>query len=461
MAELLHHPCMTGSSTLKQYLWPIAITLLGTASAMYVIPREVLAVDEHILGFPDTDITGHRLRPYLLGLLCLLPAIAAWIYRCAGSLDRYMARQFLTSFALSMGALMTVMILTDLQNNMSDFSEAQSTTGIVISYYGIFIPAMFVFILPYVLLLSLLYCLGKMSRHQEIVAMIQTGRGVFRIVMPLLVTGVFSSMVCLIFNYHWGPWAEGNKDLIIDIAKDGEAERARSVLYRDRESRRVWLVGSFPYQFEKTGELQNVTVHSFDEGNHPTTKLEAKKAKWSRKNKNWTFSELQLIDLQAVPVPVKIDTPSSITRNWQETPWQIVKPGLDQSHLGIPELNSWLKAHEGVQWANRLPYLTQWHYRIAQPIICLITILLAAPLGIVFSRRGLGGGVSIALFLSAGMLFSSSFFLTFGEAGHLPPLLAAWSTNILFALVALYLFHRRITGRPIYESIKKLLPAGK
>ena len=81
--------------------------------------------------------------------------------------------------------------------------------------------------------------------------------------------------------------------------------------------------------------------------------------------------------------------------------------------------------------------------------------------GIVFSRRGLGGGVSIALFLSAGMLFSSSFFLTFGEAGHMPPILAAWATNIIFALVAIYLFNRRITGRPIYESIKKLIPGGK
>ena len=169
------------------------------------------------------------------------------------------------------------------------------------SYYGIFIPAMFVFILPYVLLLALLYCLGKMSRHQEIVAMIQTGRGVFRIVMPLLVTGVISSAICLIFNYHWGPWAEGNKDLIVDMAKDGEADRARSVLYRDKQSRRVWLVGSFPYQFEKTGTLRNVTVHSFNDGNHPTTKLEAETAVWSRAHKNWTFSGLQLIDLQAVP----------------------------------------------------------------------------------------------------------------------------------------------------------------
>ena len=97
---------------------------------------------------------------------------------------------------------------------------------------------------------------------------------------------------------------------------------------------------------------------------------------------------------------------------------------------------------------------------MAQPAICLVVILLAAPLGIVFSRRGVGGGISIALFLCVGMLFSSSFFLTFGEAGTLPPIVAAWGTNFLFAGVAVYLFNRRITGRPIYASLKRLLPDG-
>ncbi|MBT8045334.1 MAG: LptF/LptG family permease, partial [Verrucomicrobiae bacterium] len=261
---LIHDPAMLGSSSFKTYTWPVAMSLLGVLLCAWIIPREILAVDEHILGFPDTDITGHKLRPLLLGLLCMLPGIAAWLYRFSGSLDRYMARQFLSAFALCMGALMAVMLLTDLQNNISDFNKAQSTMAVMASYYGIFVPAMFVFILPYVLLLALLYCLGKMSRHQEIVAMIQTGRGVFRIVMPLLVTGIFCSVVCLIFNYHWGPWAEGNKDIIVDIAKDGEADRARSVLFRDKDSKRVWLVGAFPYRFEKTGTLRNVTVHSFN-----------------------------------------------------------------------------------------------------------------------------------------------------------------------------------------------------
>lgn len=450
---------MLETSVLRSYLWPVGLTVLGVFLCSYIVPQEIAAVDEHILGFPDTDITGHRLRPWLLGILCMLPAVAAWMYRFSDSLDRYLARRFLSAFALCMGALMAVLILTDLQNNASDFNQSKNTFEVIMSYYGIFIPAMIVFVLPYVLLLALLYCLGKMSRHQEIVAMIQTGRGIFRIVMPLLAMGVFCSIICLIFNFHWGPSAEGHKDLVMEIAKDGEAQRARSVLYRDKNSKRVWLVGAFPYQFEKTGVIRNVIIHSFNDGGHPTTKLEAEKATWSREQKNWTFTGAQVIDLQASPVPIRLKTGDTIVREWPETPWQIVKPGLDQSHLGIPELNSWLRAHQGIEWANHRPYLTQWHYRFAQPVICLVVILLAAPLGVVFSRRGVGGGVSIALFLCVGMLFSSSFFLTFGEAGTLPPAVAAWGTNVLFAFVAIYLFNRRVTGRPIYASLKRLLPS--
>ena len=54
------------------------------------------------------------------------------------------------------------------------------------------------------------------------------------------------------------------------------------------------------------------------------------------------------------------------------------------------------------------------------------------------------------------MLFISTITLALGESGSLLPVLAAWLPNITFAGIGLYLYHRRITGRPIYQSIKTL-----
>jgi lipopolysaccharide export LptBFGC system permease protein LptF len=56
-------------------------------------------------------------------------------------------------------------------------------------------------------------------------------------------------------------------------------------------------------------------------------------------------------------------------------------------------------------------------------------------------------------------LLVSNIILAFGEAGTLSPALAAWLPNIGFALLGLYLFRRRITGRPIYHSLRRLLPS--
>jgi lipopolysaccharide export LptBFGC system permease protein LptF len=280
-----------------------------------------------------------------------------------------------------------------------------------------------------------------------------------RLVAPLLLVSLFLSAVCLIFNYHWAPWAEGYKDTLLTEVKGGRAYQATNVLYYESDARRLWKVGEFPMDNTGIAPLLRVEITEMHPDGRLNSRLLSPTATWKRKKRQWTF-ESPIIETFRDTEPPVFQTLSEpvVKPGWPETPWQLVKPGLPAPVLGIPELNSWLKANQNVEWANRLPYLTQWHYRFAQPVICLITILLAAPLGIVFSRRGIGGGVSIALFLSAGMLFASTFFLTFGEAGYLPPVLAAWSTNILFTLIALYLFHRRLTGRPIYQSIMKLLP---
>jgi lipopolysaccharide export system permease protein len=111
--------------------------------------------------------------------------------------------------------------------------------------------------------------------------------------------------------------------------------------------------------------------------------------------------------------------------------------------------------------ANLPSYLTHWHYRWALPITCLVTVILAVPLSIRFSRHGGGSGIFLAVVLSVIMLFISTITLALGESGTVSPIIAAWLPNMLFACVGLYLYHRRITGKPIYQTFKNLLNFNK
>ncbi len=445
---------------LKPLLLTLALAALGAVLYILLLPAENRAIEQQLIGFPDSDIAAHRARTLFLAGLCALPALAAAAYTLGDTLDRYITRQFLAIFAICLSALFLIWLLIDLSDKISDFRDTPSILGTALHFYAARSPAILLLLLPYSLLLALLYALGKLSSQREIIAVVQSGRSVIRTSLPLVVAGVFCTLLSLGLNYHWAPVAEGSRDEILAEASGAEATEATKVLFRNPENHRLWMIGAFPPDYEKGGPLLNVDVTTTGPNRDIRTRLSASHAIWDRPNRRWTFQNPVIGRFSPGNAPVfeTPDAPVTID-SWPETPWQLIKPGLDAAHLGIPDLNTWLKATPRQRgFADPAPYLTQWHYRWSLPFACIVTVLLAAPLAIHFSRRGHGGGVFLAVVLSALMLLLSNISLAFGEAGLLRPAISAWLPNLSFALIGLYLFHRRVTGRPIYQSLRRLLP---
>lgn len=447
---------------LRTFLLPAILLIAGLVVASIVLPIEQAEVTYQLVGYPDSDRVAHQFRVYLLGFLCILPFLCSVAYLCLDTLDRYTIRIFLNAFYICFGALFIIMMLEDVQDNLSDFKQSSNGGSLMLRHYISKLPALIVFILPYSLMLSLLWALGIMSRTQELVSIIQTGRGVFRFTRPLIGVGVICTIICLIFNYYWAPIAEHKEDLIIREAKGESLAEARHVAYQNSTNTRHWLVGEFPYDHSKGKPLKYIEITTLDEQNRATSKIIAEEATWSREGRTWTLKNPITFNLTnaKTDIPTVSTSEGNVMTNWKETPHQIIKPGQKAPYLGVPGLISWCKNHVDHPLSDKRAYMTHLYYRVAQPFICLIIILLAAPLGIVFSRRGVGGGVAVAIFLCAGMIFCSTVFPTLGESGYLSPILAAWATNILFTLIALYLFYRRMTGQPIYQIIKNLIPSG-
>lgn len=451
---------------ISRFLPAVLLATVGALLSGLLSPIETASVNDQLAGFPDSHAMAHHLRPGVLTALCFMPAVAALYYGLSNALDRYLVRQFLNSFLICLLALFSIWFISDLTNHISDFRESNEALSLAGKYYAAAFPKIFVEFAPFGLLLAMLYSLGKLSQGQEIVSIIQTGRGVARLIFPLVMMGFFVGLICMGFNYRWAPIAASYQDGLLEQAKEGSITQARNVVYFQNKHRRLWWIGSFPNNYQRGEPLQKVIVRSFDKNGKPTTRLQAETAEWNRKTSYWTFRGVTLQKLDG-PVdetgqPSRLfqhDVKDPLTyKKWPETPWRLIKPGLSAEDLGVPGLYSWLLANKNLQWANKRRFLTQWHYRWAQPGICLAIVLLAAPLGIVFTRRGAAGGIALAIFLCAGMMFSSTVFLALGESGYLPPVWAAWGTNILATTVALILIQRRLVGRPIYQTLRKLIP---
>lgn len=450
------------SETLKRGLVPLLLLLLGGGLFFWLVPAEAKAVDSQLLGFPDSDAPAHLMRPKILGGICFLPALAGIAYASGGVLARYLARQFLAIFLICFGSLLTVWLLMDLQNNLSDLRQSNELLKTLAIFYGTRLPSILLQLLPYSLLLSLLYSLGKLSKTREIVAMIQTGRSLPRICLPLILAGILGTLLCAGLNYHWAPVSDGASEEILQKAKGASVMAASNVLYRNAPQHRLWMVGTFPKDYERGNPLLKVEVTTTRPDGSLKSRLSAAQASWNPVDRTWTFERATLGQFEPDTPPdfKEFDQPL-VHSGWPETPWQLIKPGLSAPYLGIPDLNGWLLSNAGNEISvSPAPYLTQWHYRWAQPFVCLVTVLLAAPLGIHFSRRGSTGGVAMAVALSAALLFLTTVALSLGEASFLSPVMAAWSPNLIFALLGIFLFQRRMAGRPIYQSLRRLFPGG-
>ena len=434
----------------------LATAVLGLIGILILLPIELESVRKQLLGFPDSDVFMQKSRPWVLAAICLLPALGAWLYRFGDILDRYIVRRFMTMFGICFAGLYMVWLLIDFSDNVSDFGRSGTFLKTAFVYYFSQLPAVMMLLLPYALLLSLLESMSKLSSNREVIAIIQAGRSVLRICVPLIVAGSICTILALCINFHWAPVAEGSEKDILNQARGQKASEATKVLYRNLHTGRLWMVRHFPPDYEKGKALGNVEITTTDEEGLLKSRLSAKEANWNPNTGEWTFHDAIICRYAQNRAAVyEIPEGPYVVEDWSETPWQIIKPGLSAEHLGLPGLNAWLDTHERFPHiADPEPYLTHRHYRIALPFACLIMVLLAAPLAIQFSRRASASGIFLAIALSCFMLLINTIILSFGESGHMPPMLAAWLPNLIFGGIGAYLLHRRITGKPIYASIR-------
>ena len=447
---------------MRRFLLPSILILVGLIAAVYFGRAEQREVTEHLEVFPEADAWTHRARPLVLGAIFLMPGFAALCYSFGSILTRYLVRQFIRVLAISFAALTAIWLLIDIDDNLTELKTSGDFFGTAADLYAARLPEIIITLLPYSLLLSLLFALGRLSASREIVATIQTGRGMAQLAWPFCIVGLLATLLVAGLNFHWAPQSQARERAILRSALGQHETAAEIVQFRNPRVPRIWMVGAFPSDYQKGAPLEHVRVVEENPDGSLKRVLTARQATWSRETGGWEFHQPNIAHISpGEPPRYQRDVPDPyVVDHWRETPAEIIQPGLPPEQLGIPDLVGWLKSHPADHPGWNPRHLTQWHHRIAQPFNCLVVVMLAIPLGMVFSRRGTTGGVALAVFLAGGLMFTTSACLSFGDSGHLSPMLAAWLPNLLFGGIALFLFHRRRAGQPIYDWLRRLLPVG-
>ena len=107
--------------------------------------------------------------------------------------------------------------------------------------------------------------------------------------------------------------------------------------------------------------------------------------------------------------------------------------------MTFAQLRRYIETIKRSGYSAEEPSVKLW-VKTSWPAISLVMALIALPFAFRTGKRGALYGVGIALVVGIIYWMIFAVFTKFGEVGNLPPILSAWSANILFAIAAVYMF---------------------
>jgi len=360
-------------------------------------------------------------------------------------LDRYVVRNFLQVYLYCIAGFISIWLIFDISDNISSFIEEQIGLRLVAKYYATQVPQIFIILLPVSLLLALLFTLGRMSRANEIVSMLTAGISLPRVLFPLIGIGLLTVGVSMALNYSLAPHAELARKALLSQARGRPDTSIEGQIFRNRTDLRTWFIQNFRLG---SNAFNTVQVLQQDADDNIVTNYIATRAFYRPETKTWDLENAKVVHYD--PAGNIVDEqiyPSLKVEHWSETPFRLGSANVRAEFLSLPELREYLRFNSDFPATLLAPFRTHLQYRLALPWTCLVVVCIAAPLGIGYSRRGVLSSVAAAVVLVFSMNFLVQLFLALGEGDRVSPWIAAWTPNLLFTAIGLYLFYLRASNR--------------
>ena len=350
-------------------------------------------------------------------------------------LDRYFIRMFVFALIFSLFGVWLTALIVDLVEHIDTFIDKHASAFSVIKYYLFWSPYMIGLTIPVAVLLACIFSVGQLARHNELLAIKTAGISLYRILLPLLTLSIAISFLTMAFGEIVVPVANKRKGEIRSF-EIGREIKEKNILRRNvfvqGEDGRIFYLGDYNIK-TKTGNgvlVQRITKNRLEE------QIEAKKMSW--KENGWLFEngrERIFSDSLTQPQGEEYRTFGKLFRaDMKVKPEAFAERPKDPEEMGYFELAQYVKIRKSAG-AEISRELTDLNSKISYPLINFIIVLFGAPIAANPRRSGMAVGVALTLFIAFCSYVVIKGALILGYNGTLSPALAAWSANILFAIL--------------------------
>ncbi len=349
-------------------------------------------------------------------------------------LDWYIIQKFLGTFFYSITLIVSIAMVFDLSENLDEFLSKDATgKEIIFDYYLNFIPYFANLFSSLFTFIAVIYFTSKLAYNSEIIAILSSGVSFHRLMRPYLI----SALIIAIFSYLLG-------NFVIPPANKNRVEFRNKYISTktpgiEQNIHRQLTPGTFIYmsRYNASNDVgYDFTIEKFEDG-ELVSKLTAQDIRWDRENKKWTIHDYYIRDIkdykETITTGEKLDT----TLNMKPEDYRVIKDVVET--MTLPVLNREIRDLK-LRGVNAIEYEIEKHKRRSAPFSSFILTFI----GVSLASRKIKGG--IGLHLGLGILISFSYIMfmqvttVFATSGSVPPSLAVWIPNLIFGVIAAFLY---------------------
>lgn len=351
-------------------------------------------------------------------------------------LDWYIIKKFLSTFFFTIGLIIIIVIIFDVSEKIDDFIDNNAPLSeIVFSYYVTFIPFFTNMFSPLITFIAVVFFTSKIAYNTEIVAILSSGISFRRLLLPYMISAIFIGLLSFYLANFLIPTTN-------QIKMEFENKYVFKKKYNTKRNIHIQ---------NKTGELLYVesfnndiltgydfTWEKFD-GQNMTSKLRAHDIVFDTLTQLWQINKYNIRHFDK-DGKQHFETGDSLIAKLNVIPRDYSDKVTRMDVMNYFELNDFIEK-EKIKGSENIKFsLVEKHRRVSFPFATIILTIMGASLSSRKIRGGMGLHLAIGIVLSFAYIVFMQISTVFATFGTLSPLIAVWIPNMIFAVIALYLF---------------------
>jgi LPS export ABC transporter permease LptF/LPS export ABC transporter permease LptG len=353
-------------------------------------------------------------------------------------LDDYILRDFFIYLGMILSSFLVLLLVFTLFELLGDILRNQTPFLVVAEYLLNVAPYLLFSVAPLIMLLAVLITFGLMNRSNEITAIKATGTSIYRIVTPVLIAAALVAAGLFFADQFYLPHTNKRQEALHNQIK---GKPAQTYLRPDRK----WIFGQhndiYYYQFfdPDHDQFANVTVFQIDPASFSVAqRVHADRAHWEDSLDRWIFERGWERSLNGPAIAGFHTFEVSTFAELSESPSYFKKEVKQYSEMNYEELRRYIRDLQQSGF-DVVRLRVQLNKKLSFPLITLIMAVLAVPFSLSAAKKGAITGVAVAVGIAVVYTVVSRLFEAMGDLSQLPPALAAWSPDLIFALVGAYM----------------------